>query len=38
MDNLKCEKIMNNKTYLIVWDQDWADEFDLFGFDIVTET
>lgn len=29
---------MNNKTYLIVWNQDWADEFDLFGFDIVTET
>ena len=38
MDNLKCEKIMNNKTYLIVWDQDWADEFNLFGFDIVTGT
>ena len=29
---------MNNKTYLIVWDQNWVDEFDLLGFDIVTET
>lgn len=28
---------MNNKTYLIVWNQNWADEFDLFGFDIIDE-
>lgn len=28
---------MNNKTYLIVWHQDYADEFYTFGFDIITE-
>lgn len=39
MENINLENCgMNNKTYLIVWNQDWADEFDLFGFDIVTET
>lgn len=37
MDNLKFGKIMNNKTYLIIWHQDWADEFYTFGFDIITE-
>lgn len=38
MENINLENCgMNNKTYLIVWNQDWADEFDLFGFDIVDE-
>lgn len=27
---------MEEKKYkLIIWDEDWADEFDIFGFDII---
>ena len=27
----------NEKYYIIIWNKDWADEFNTFGFDIITE-
>lgn len=25
------------KYYLLIWDEDWADEFNTFGFDVIEE-